>query len=95
MPSKIKAVVTDYIEDDLNWEQEQMAKAGFYPDVVIACCGGGSNFGGTAFPFAYDKIVKGAKVRLLAVEPSGTILINTHDDQTYLFSVKTGEKVKE
>lgn len=50
--------------------KEQLAKAGAYPDVVIACCGGGSNFGGAAFPFAYDKIAKGAKVRLLAVEPS-------------------------
>lgn len=50
--------------------KEQLAKAGAYPDVVIACCGGGSNFGGAAFPFAHDKIVKGARVRLLAVEPS-------------------------
>ncbi|OAT86449.1 TrpB-like pyridoxal phosphate-dependent enzyme [Desulfotomaculum copahuensis] len=50
--------------------REQMARAGHYPDVVIACCGGGSNFGGLAFPFAYDKLVRGAKVRLMAVEPS-------------------------
>ena len=50
--------------------REQLAKVDNYPDVVIACCGGGSNFGGMAFPFAYDKIVKGAKVKLLAVEPS-------------------------
>lgn len=50
--------------------KEQMAKIDAYPDVVIACCGGGSNFGGVAFPFAYDKIVKGSKVRLLAVEPT-------------------------
>lgn len=50
--------------------KEQMAKAGYYPDVVVACCGGGSNFGGIAFPFVYDKLVRGAKVRLVAVEPS-------------------------
>ncbi|MFA4885402.1 MAG: TrpB-like pyridoxal phosphate-dependent enzyme [Desulfotomaculaceae bacterium] len=50
--------------------KEQLEKVDAYPDVVIACCGGGSNFSGTAFPFAYDKIVKGAKVRLLAAEPS-------------------------
>jgi len=49
--------------------KEQLAKAGYYPDVVIACCGGGSNFAGIAFPFAHDKIVRDAKVRLLAVEP--------------------------
>ncbi len=48
----------------------QMAKAGYYPDVVIACCGGGSNFGGMAFPFVHDKLVNGAKVRLVATEPS-------------------------
>ncbi|MDD4169540.1 MAG: TrpB-like pyridoxal phosphate-dependent enzyme [Desulfotomaculaceae bacterium] len=50
--------------------REQLAKADTYPDVVIACCGGGTNFGGIAFPFAHDKIVNGAKVRLIAVEPS-------------------------
>lgn len=50
--------------------KEQLEKVDAYPDVVIACCGGGSNFGGTAFPFAYDKIVKGAKVKLVAAEPS-------------------------
>ena len=49
--------------------KEQMAKAGHYPDVVIGCCGGGTNFSGIAFPFAHDKITKGQKVRLVAVEP--------------------------
>ena len=43
--------------------KKQFAKAGDYPDVVIACCGGGSNFGGTAFPFLADKAA-GRKVRL-------------------------------
>lgn len=50
--------------------KEQMAKAGYYPDVVIGCCGGGSNFAGLAFPFAHDKLTKDTKVRLVAVEPS-------------------------
>lgn len=50
--------------------KEQMAKAGYYPDVVIGCVGGGSNFGGFAFPFAYDRLTKGAKVRMVAVEPT-------------------------
>jgi tryptophan synthase beta chain len=49
--------------------QEQMMMAGEYPDVVIACHGGGSNFSGIALPFARDKI-NGRKVRLLAAEPS-------------------------
>jgi tryptophan synthase beta chain len=39
-----------------------------YPDVVIACVGGGSNFGGIALPFVADKF-KAKKVRLIAVEP--------------------------
>jgi tryptophan synthase beta chain len=34
---------------------EQMKMVGDYPDVVIACCGGGSNFAGLAFPFLADK----------------------------------------
>ncbi len=47
----------------------QMEMIDDYPDVVIGCCGGGSNFAGIAFPFIPDK-VKGNKVRLLAVEPA-------------------------
>lgn len=39
-----------------------------YPDIVIGCVGGGSNFGGIALPFIPDKM-KGKKVRLIAVEP--------------------------
>jgi tryptophan synthase beta chain len=49
--------------------QKQMALAGEYPDVVIASCGGGSNFAGLAFPFLRDKAA-GRQVRLLAVEPT-------------------------
>ncbi len=49
--------------------QEQMKMAGEYPDAVIACHGGGSNFSGIALPFARDKI-NGKQVRLLAAEPS-------------------------
>ena len=40
-----------------------------YPDVVIGCCGGGSNFAGIALPFIPDKLA-GKKVRLLGVEPT-------------------------
>lgn len=49
--------------------KKQMEKADDYPDVVIGCCGGGSNFAGIAFPFLHDRLSKGAKVRALAVEP--------------------------
>jgi len=47
----------------------QMEKADEYPDIVIACCGGGSNFSGIAFPFLQDKL-KGKKLRAIAVEPA-------------------------
>jgi tryptophan synthase beta chain len=49
--------------------KEQMALAGDYPDVVIGCHGGGSNFAGIAFPFVADKAA-GKKVRVVAVEPT-------------------------
>jgi tryptophan synthase beta chain len=48
----------------------QMEKAGDYPDVVIGCFGGGSNFSGIAFPFLREKLQNGKKIRLVAVEPS-------------------------
>lgn len=49
--------------------KKQMEMAGCYPDVVIGCVGGGSNFAGCAFPFAADKIA-GKDLRIVAVEPS-------------------------
>ena len=49
--------------------KKQFEKIGDYPDVVYAPCGGGSNFGGVAFPFFADKAA-GREVRLVAVEPS-------------------------
>jgi predicted alternative tryptophan synthase beta-subunit len=48
---------------------KQFALAEDYPDMVFAPCGGGSNFGGVAFPFLADKAC-GKPVRLVAVEPS-------------------------
>jgi tryptophan synthase beta chain len=49
--------------------KEQLKMAGDFPDVVVGCHGGGSNFAGIAFPFVADKAA-GKKVRLLAMEPS-------------------------
>jgi tryptophan synthase beta chain len=49
---------------------EQMDLAGFWPDVVIACAGGGSNFAGLAFPFIGKKLREGTDVRVVAVEPA-------------------------
>jgi len=49
---------------------EQMAMADVYPDVVIGCAGGGSNFAGIAFPFIGVALRGGASPRILAVEPA-------------------------
>jgi tryptophan synthase beta chain len=49
--------------------KKQFEKVGDYPDIIYAPCGGGSNFGGAAFPFFADKAA-GRDVRLVAVEPS-------------------------
>jgi len=50
--------------------KRQMEKTGEYPDIVVGCCGGGSNFGGFAFPFMADKLSgKAKKTRFIGVEP--------------------------
>ena len=49
---------------------DAMAEAGEYPDVVIGCVGGGSNFAGIALPFLHKNLTEGKKTRLLAIEPS-------------------------
>lgn len=50
--------------------EKQMEMAGEYPDVVIGCFGGGSNFGGIAFPFMRHNILEGKKTRFVAAEPA-------------------------
>jgi tryptophan synthase beta chain len=49
---------------------KQMELAGEEPDIVIGCCGGGSNFAGIAFPFIEKKLKEGKKYRIIGVEPS-------------------------
>jgi tryptophan synthase beta chain len=48
---------------------KQMDRAGEYPDVVIGCVGGGSNFAGLAFPFVGEKLREQRATRIIAVEP--------------------------
>jgi tryptophan synthase beta chain len=50
--------------------EKQMAMAGEYPDVVIGCFGGGSNFSGISFPFLRHKLVEGKDIRIVAAEPA-------------------------
>ncbi len=48
----------------------QMDMADVYPDVIIGCTGGGSNFAGIAFPYIGEKLRGGRDVRIIAVEPA-------------------------
>jgi tryptophan synthase beta chain len=48
---------------------EQFSLAGEGPDILIACCGGGSNFGGFVFPFIPRKLA-GENIRIIAAEPA-------------------------
>jgi len=47
-----------------------MAEIGEYPDVVIGCVGGGSNYAGLAFPFLHRTLTEGKQTRFLAIEPA-------------------------
>ena len=49
---------------------KQMEMAGDYPDIVIGCAGGGSNFAGIAFPFLGEQLRGGKSIRAIAVEPA-------------------------
>jgi tryptophan synthase beta chain len=49
---------------------KQMDLAGEYPDVVVGCVGGGSNFAGIAYPFLRQNLREGKQTRLVAVEPT-------------------------
>ena len=50
--------------------KKQFEKIDEYPDIVIGCNGGGSNFSGCAFPFLHDRLKNGAKTEFVAVEPA-------------------------
>jgi len=63
---------------------KQMEMAGDYPDVVIGCVGGGSNYAGIALPFMRDRLVGGKKTRFVAAEPEACPSI-TRGDYAYDF----------
>ena len=50
--------------------EKQMEMAGEYPDIVIGCFGGGSNFSGISFPFLRHKLLEGRNTRFIAAEPA-------------------------
>ncbi len=49
---------------------DQMEMAGEYPDIVIGCAGGGSNFAGFAYPFLHRNLTEKKRTRIMAVEPA-------------------------
>lgn len=49
---------------------QQIGDAGDYPDIIIGCAGGGSNFAGISFPFLGANIREDKKTRIIAVEPA-------------------------
>lgn len=67
---------------------KQMKIANDYPDIVIGCVGGGSNFSGLAFPFLRDKI-NGRELRAIAVEPTACPTL-TKGDFEYDFGDSSG-----
>src|SRR5690606_5408498 len=50
----------------------QLEMAGEYPDIVIGCTGGGSNFGGLVFPFVRNNLREGKQTRIIAAEPAAS-----------------------
>ena len=67
----------------------QMEKAGDYPDVVIGCFGGGSNFSGIVLPFLRERLQKNTKTRFLTIEPSSCPKL-TKGKFTYDFGDEAG-----
>lgn len=49
---------------------QQMEMAGEYPDIVVGCTGGGSNFAGFAYPFLHKNFTEGKQTKVLAAEPT-------------------------
>ena len=68
---------------------EQMALAGEYPDVVVGCVGGGSNFGGMAFPFIRENLKGNRDTRIVGVEPASCPTL-TKGRYTYDFGDTAG-----
>ena len=66
-----------------------MELAGEYPDVVVGCVGGGSNFGGVAFPFIGENLKNGKSTRIVAVEPASCPTL-TKGRYTYDFGDTAG-----
>jgi len=74
---------------------KQFDMAGEYPDIVIGCVGGGSNYAGFAFPFMHKRLTEGKNTRFIAVEPTACPTL-TKGEYTFDYgdSAETGPIVK-
>ncbi|MGQ9525093.1 MAG: TrpB-like pyridoxal phosphate-dependent enzyme [Armatimonadota bacterium] len=68
--------------------RKQMEMAGAYPDVIVGCIGGGSNFAGLSFPFVKDKL-DGKPTKIVAVEPTACPSV-TKGEHRYDFGDSVG-----
>ncbi|MBN2110652.1 MAG: TrpB-like pyridoxal phosphate-dependent enzyme [Methanosarcinaceae archaeon] len=59
--------------------QKQFAKTEDYPDIIIGCCGGGSNLAGASLPYIRDNIAGKTNTRVIAVEPSACPTLTSGD----------------
>ena len=69
--------------------EKQMEMAGDYPNIIIGCFGGGSNFSGIAFPFLRHKLTADKDIRIIAAEPSSCPKL-TRGDFQYDFGDEAG-----
>lgn len=69
--------------------EKQMEMAGEYPDIVIGCFGGGSNFSGISFPFMRHNFFDGKKTRFIAAEPASCPKLS-HGKFEYDFGDESG-----
>jgi tryptophan synthase beta chain len=69
--------------------QEQLARLGEKPDIVVGSLGAGSNFGGIAIPYLMDNIERGGKVRCLSIEPTACPKL-TRGEYRYDFTDSSG-----
>jgi len=68
---------------------KQMEMAGEYPEVVIGCVGGGSNYAGLALPLMRERLIEGKKTRFIAAEPEACPSL-TRGEYTYDFGDTAG-----
>lgn len=68
--------------------KKQLEKIDRYPDIIISCLGGGSNFGGLVLPFMHDVLKEGKKIKFIAAQSEGAA--NLQGEYRYNFADYSG-----